>query len=239
MARYHINGKGEAGICRAQQKCPFGDVDTEHFSTAEEARKVYEEAHSWVASLDADFYESPEQMRNTIARDAAQVDAGSDLAKLCHVALSIVDQLEGVAAEEAPAYQVSKRIDGVQSELRLDGEGLTIANRRGRSGAEGSFHSEITVADTDLLYDAIKEMPHVTGSNGRSYRRTQIGDVLVSAACIWPNSKRDVRQYRIYFTTGEPSVERDVGDEQGRTVFAFTYSQYNDFIKKLRAELDY
>lgn len=42
MARYHINGKGEPGVCRATQKCPFGDLQEDHYSSPEEARKGYE-----------------------------------------------------------------------------------------------------------------------------------------------------------------------------------------------------
>ncbi len=43
MAKYHINPEsGEAGLCRAKHNCPFGDLETEHYSTAEDARKAYE-----------------------------------------------------------------------------------------------------------------------------------------------------------------------------------------------------
>jgi hypothetical protein len=42
MVKYHINGKGEAGKCSAQQGgCPFGD-ESEHFTSADAARKHYE-----------------------------------------------------------------------------------------------------------------------------------------------------------------------------------------------------
>ena len=41
MAKYHINGKGEPGVCRAQKNCPFGDAD-HHYSSAEEAREAFE-----------------------------------------------------------------------------------------------------------------------------------------------------------------------------------------------------
>ena len=37
-----MNWKGEAGICRARKSCPFGDLETEHFATADEARAAYE-----------------------------------------------------------------------------------------------------------------------------------------------------------------------------------------------------
>lgn len=43
MAKYHVNGAGEAGPCKATQgNCPFGGED-KHYSTPEEARSAYEE----------------------------------------------------------------------------------------------------------------------------------------------------------------------------------------------------
>lgn len=44
--RYHINGKGEAGLCRATKACPFGDFETEHYGTAADARFAFEAKHS-------------------------------------------------------------------------------------------------------------------------------------------------------------------------------------------------
>src|SRR6478735_5716445 len=42
--RYHVNKKGEAGKCRAEQgPCPYGSSD-EHYSSAAEAQAAYEEA---------------------------------------------------------------------------------------------------------------------------------------------------------------------------------------------------
>ena len=42
MDKYHINPNGEAGKCTARAgACPFGD-DSQHFSTADDARKAYE-----------------------------------------------------------------------------------------------------------------------------------------------------------------------------------------------------
>lgn len=43
MVRFHVNGNGEAGVCKAQEdNCPLSD-ETEHYSSLEEARKAYEE----------------------------------------------------------------------------------------------------------------------------------------------------------------------------------------------------
>lgn len=43
MARYHLNKKGEPGTCKAMVQCPFGDLDSEHYASADEARKAYED----------------------------------------------------------------------------------------------------------------------------------------------------------------------------------------------------
>lgn len=49
MARYHINAKGEPGICRAQQACPFGGPD-QHYPTKEDAARAFE------AEMDASLF---------------------------------------------------------------------------------------------------------------------------------------------------------------------------------------
>jgi hypothetical protein len=42
MAKYHINAKGEPGVCRATKgNCPLGG-DTDHYSSPEAARSAYE-----------------------------------------------------------------------------------------------------------------------------------------------------------------------------------------------------
>ena len=43
MARYHINPEtGEPGVCKAKDKCPFGDLTTEHYNSKTAARAAYE-----------------------------------------------------------------------------------------------------------------------------------------------------------------------------------------------------
>jgi len=44
MKRFHINPKtGNPGICRAKKTCPFGDLETDHYSSKEEAQNKYSE----------------------------------------------------------------------------------------------------------------------------------------------------------------------------------------------------
>lgn len=42
MAKYHINMAGEPGVCNARKKCPYGDFETDHFRSPQEARRSYE-----------------------------------------------------------------------------------------------------------------------------------------------------------------------------------------------------
>lgn len=43
MANYHINPEtGDPGVCRARTKCPFGDIQIDHFTSKKEARDYYE-----------------------------------------------------------------------------------------------------------------------------------------------------------------------------------------------------
>lgn len=46
MAKYHVNAKGETGICKAQNGgCPFGG-ESEHYATPEAAREAFEASNS-------------------------------------------------------------------------------------------------------------------------------------------------------------------------------------------------
>ena len=44
MAKFHVNPEtGRASQCAASFKCPFGDLESDHYATAAEARKSYEQ----------------------------------------------------------------------------------------------------------------------------------------------------------------------------------------------------
>lgn len=40
--QYHLNDRGEAKPCKAMVRCPFGDLDSDHYVSAEAARAAYE-----------------------------------------------------------------------------------------------------------------------------------------------------------------------------------------------------
>lgn len=43
MAKFHVNPEtGHASQCAATFKCPFGDLENDHYATAAEARKSFE-----------------------------------------------------------------------------------------------------------------------------------------------------------------------------------------------------
>jgi hypothetical protein len=43
MTRYHINPEtGNPGVCKAKHQCRFGDIETDHFNSKEEAHMVFE-----------------------------------------------------------------------------------------------------------------------------------------------------------------------------------------------------
>lgn len=41
MGKFHINAKGEPGLCRATRQCPFGESE-DHYPSKEDARKAFE-----------------------------------------------------------------------------------------------------------------------------------------------------------------------------------------------------
>lgn len=42
MSKFHVNDEGNPGPCGANYNCPFGDMDSDHYSSPQEARNAYE-----------------------------------------------------------------------------------------------------------------------------------------------------------------------------------------------------
>ena len=42
MIKYHIAKDGKPGKCTAENKCPYGDLEADHYATAEEAQSAFE-----------------------------------------------------------------------------------------------------------------------------------------------------------------------------------------------------
>lgn len=52
MQRFHVNPvSGNPGICKAVYECPFGDKETAHFDSEDEARKFFEESQETFAPV--------------------------------------------------------------------------------------------------------------------------------------------------------------------------------------------
>jgi len=67
--KWHINDKGEIGVCRAEKgRCPFGDA-TQHFASPDEAINSprFQEIQK---KLEQEHCNAPKQKRNTIASTA-------------------------------------------------------------------------------------------------------------------------------------------------------------------------
>lgn len=53
MAKYHVNpGTGRASQCSATFKCPFGDLESDHYASAADARKSFEDKMAKVAEAE-------------------------------------------------------------------------------------------------------------------------------------------------------------------------------------------
>lgn len=59
--KYHVNPQtGRPGVCSAKKACPFGDWESDHYSTAEEARQAYEVTQQAFSSCSYQWPELPE-----------------------------------------------------------------------------------------------------------------------------------------------------------------------------------
>lgn len=60
--KFHLSLDGEPRVCRAQNKCPLGAA-SEHYETAAQARKAYEE------SMSGSFAQTPESLSNDLKKE--------------------------------------------------------------------------------------------------------------------------------------------------------------------------
>jgi hypothetical protein len=42
MAKFHIDPAGNPGLCRATKRCPYGDIENDHYASEPMARRAYE-----------------------------------------------------------------------------------------------------------------------------------------------------------------------------------------------------
>lgn len=64
MNKYHITPAGDASPCHAQKRCPFGDIEADHYDNAEAARAAYEKTQQTLpAPKKYPKYSSDESMK--------------------------------------------------------------------------------------------------------------------------------------------------------------------------------
>jgi len=96
MAKFHLNGNGDPGLCKASQgNCPFGS-DEEHFTSPEAARKAFEATQS--------IAETPLQKAQGAYSKASQAYDKAE------VALNSVAHYEGISelTKEGAKYSNAK-----------------------------------------------------------------------------------------------------------------------------------
>jgi (p)ppGpp synthase/HD superfamily hydrolase len=143
MAKYHITASGDAGVCKAQIKCPLGD-ESLHFETAAQARAAYEGIMSAPAaaikrslkSLDTDG------LRETLFAEAHA--AGMDVVAIQKAAALASELHEGQFRSAAPG---EKRPPYITHPLRN-------AARLVRWGAEDT--DQVNIA---ILHDVVEDSP--------------------------------------------------------------------------------
>lgn len=104
---FHINPKtGEPGPCKAMVSCPFGDLEADHYATADDARQAYEEKMGMAAPTGTEGLASMRRRLSTLkseigtARDAKR--RATQAAKDAFMAGKMEEAVE--LREEAEAY---------------------------------------------------------------------------------------------------------------------------------------
>ena len=134
MTRWHVNPEtGDVGKCRAQTSCPFGDLDTAHYSSKAEARQAYEDS---MVSIPEATKRSSSQMTSV----EAVLSLGYDTARPGHV---------------------RKRVDGVLLELPTTplGEGDYAIDWLGRAYSIRGSEVGGKVAASDIMGILVHSSP--------------------------------------------------------------------------------
>lgn len=145
MAKYHITGKGEPGLCRANKKaCPLGGLD-EHYDSPEAAMKAFE-------ALQSGSFESPAFKRSKVR------DSEGNLATVFHGTNTLFDSFDNsFTGHGVDAYGSGFYFSNNESSSRGYGKHmkqvqLAIENPIVASGRGGSLQ------DVGVKYEDVVEL---------------------------------------------------------------------------------
>lgn len=217
MAKYHINWKGEPGLCTAEKKaCPLGG-DSDHFDSPESARAAYESAHSSFGTpvrklplaSDEDVLRYQRMSRNVSGRltpaELAEAD-GFDGADVTVRLAAHQEALEAEArnarasAEERPE-SMGHEIDAQRAE---EAAGLSEPRRATKKTAAPArprveptgWQSVATPspADSKFIKPPKKNDPYGGYMGGRLYAGGKTTDSYMSAKDAAANIRKDIKE---------------------------------------------
>ena len=142
MARYHINAKGEPGVCRAQQSCPFGGAE-DHYGSADEARQAFEASQAdstftktsvksdeyytikqtWADSptmVTMGRYSTPAEAFDALSKENRQEGATYEVVKRTYTVKTISTSSEEIVAQGAAFEAVDPAQGMVGRRVKLD-----------------------------------------------------------------------------------------------------------------------
>lgn len=125
MARWHINKNGSVGVCRAEKTCPFGDMVTDHYSTAREAATAYEKKQKTQVAASVSKPSAPASPSSPPAVGVPQVAPGlRELNKLAR------ESSEGAVLLDAAQRGSERVLTTLVQNKHTPGEALEVVAER-------------------------------------------------------------------------------------------------------------
>jgi len=162
MARFHINpATGEASVCKATIKCPFGDMQHDHYDSAESARTAYEQKaeaeFSGVSSLKRAA--APTASSRLFGSNDSRELVGSVVGKDYSTVISNAKKRSSMATEyfaraeaSSPSVDLTRHTEAASAETRV-GATAALAARRA-AGANKATLTSVGTASASSARDA-------------------------------------------------------------------------------------
>ena len=186
--RYHINARGEPGACSAASgKCPFGDIESEHYDSPEAAQEAFEksmEAKGWIKSIRKEVH-----LENA-ARELAA--AGLPKEKIDEVLdWSNVQKKQEVFSEEMEAF--SPVLDFVRAQSH-GVEGIRIFEDQIGRGMRNLENPNILPSHQRQIEDLESKIGPLNARKLESIRRfgTKNGYALNAMQNVWRDTRIDL-----------------------------------------------
>jgi hypothetical protein len=186
MARFHINpATGETGACKATIKCPFGDMEHDHYDSAESARSAYEK------KAEAEYTRTGSLKRPAAAAAPARIFASSGSRELVGSVMgkdysSVISNAKDRAAMASSYF--SKPAPAASLDMARHTEAASAETRTGATAALAARRTSAASGKASLSSVATASTASATDTRAALAARTSTGSKFLAGARSMANA---------------------------------------------------